>query len=105
MGREQVDKKQLGKGETEISETSTLVNPKGRKEIKEVEEVSWVPMQNGKIYDGPLYIKKSESPNYSYPMNVNGVYATITAAITDLNLRGVSGATRFLLNDTVLYNR
>jgi hypothetical protein len=28
-----------------------------------------------------------------------GVYATITAAVADLNLRGVSGATRFLLTD------
>jgi len=96
---DQVEKKQLGKGETEISETTASVNPKGRNELREVEEISWIPMQNGQVFDGPLYIKKAENPNYAYPMNIDGIYATITAAITDLNLRGVSGPTRFLLND------
>ena len=98
---EKIEKKPLGKGEKEISETSTSVNPKGRKELREVEEIQWVPMENGKRYEGNLYIKKSESPNYPYPMGVNGIYATLTAAIADLNLRGVSGPTRFLLNDTL----
>lgn len=96
---EKVDKRAPGKGETVISETSTSLNPNGRKELREVEEISYVPMENGKPYTGDLYIKKSEYPNYPYPMGVNGIYATITAAVADLNLRGVSGNTRFLLND------
>ncbi|MDD5363644.1 MAG: hypothetical protein PHN88_16090, partial [Ignavibacteria bacterium] len=70
----------------------------GTKKI-ETEEITWIPMENGKVYAGNLYVKKSDEPNFSYPNGVNGIYATITAAITDLNLRGVSGATRFLLND------
>ena len=66
---------------------------------KEVEQITWIPMENGKKYDGPLYVKKSENPEYNYPEKVEGVYATITAAVADLNLRGVSAPTRFLLND------
>jgi hypothetical protein len=71
----------------------------GKTKMVEVEEVSWVPMQNGRKYEGDLFIKKAENPNFNYPMGVNGIYATITAAVADLNLRGVSGVTRFLLND------
>lgn len=97
---EPVSQKQTVKGqETETSETSTSVSPKGRKELREVEEITWIPMQNGNVYTGDLYIKKVENPNYQYPMGTDGVYATITAAIADLNLRGVTGPTRFLLND------
>lgn len=69
------------------------------KKLIEVEEVEWVPMENGKTYDGKLFVKRSDSPSLSFPDGVNGIYATITAALADLNLRGVSGATRFLLND------
>ena len=69
------------------------------KRLIEVEEVVWVPMENGKIYDGNLYVKRSDNPSLNFPDGVNGIYATITAALADLNLRGVSGATRFLLND------
>ncbi len=74
----------------------------GTKQI-EVDEISWVPTENGKTYTGDLYVKKSENPNFNYPENVNGIYATITAAVADLNLRGVSGPVRFLLNDVAGY--
>ncbi len=65
----------------------------------EIEEVSWRPMENGKPYLGDLYIKKSENPQMSFPEGIEGVYSTITAAVADLNLRGVSGATSLLLVD------
>ncbi len=79
--------------ETELQTFSKKYN------LVEVEQVSWIPMENGKMFDGPLYIKKSENPGYNYPQGINGVYLNITAAISDFNNRGVNGPTRFLLND------
>ncbi len=65
----------------------------------EVEEISWIPMENGKKYEGNLFAKKSENPNLNFISGTEGIYATITAAVADLNLRGVSGPVRFLLSD------
>lgn len=65
----------------------------------EVEEVTWVPVENGREYTGDLFVKRSADP--SLPEHVMaGVYPTLTAAVNDLNLRGVSGAVRFLLLDS-----
>lgn len=72
---------------------------KAKNKVAETELVQWIPMENGKPYNGPLYILKSEHPEYNFPMNINGIYATISGAIADLNFRGVDGPTRFLLND------
>jgi len=82
-----------------VVSANLVENASGKTKLVEVDQVSWIPMENGKVYDGQLYIKKSENPGYDYPSGVNGVYATITAAVGDLNLRGVTGPTRFLLND------
>lgn len=65
----------------------------------EVDEINWIPMENGKKYNGPLKILKSEHPEINFPMNINGVYATLTSAVSDVNFRGVSGPTRLLLTD------
>ncbi|MEO0072045.1 MAG: T9SS type A sorting domain-containing protein [candidate division WOR-3 bacterium] len=67
--------------------------------LVEAEEEIWMPMENGKPYLGELYVKKSENPEIRFPEGIEGVYATITAAIADLNLRGVNGPTNFLLVD------
>jgi hypothetical protein len=72
-------------------------------ELMTVEDIRWIPMENGKEYNGPLYILKSEHPELDFPLNITGIYATISAAISDLNFRGVNGPTRFLLDD-VSYN-
>jgi hypothetical protein len=80
-------------------ETTSSDKPQTIKKLMEVEEISWIPMENGQQYYGDLYIKKAENPQFNYPDNTNGIYATITAALADLNLRGVNGATTFLLND------
>ena len=72
---------------------------KVQQKFMEVEEVEWTPMENGKKYNGPLHFLKSEHPEFNYPMNITGIYATITAAVSDLNFRGVSGPTRLLLDD------
>ncbi|MBS1552773.1 MAG: T9SS type A sorting domain-containing protein [Bacteroidetes bacterium] len=83
---------------TQVDPTSLLYNSDGRKVMKEVEEISFVPMENGKVYTGPLYVKRSENSNLPDEA-MAGIYATITAAVADLNLRGSSAAVRFLLLD------
>lgn len=83
-----------------IDSTKVKHQVSGKTQLIEVEEITYVPMENGKLYEGDLYVKRNESPQYNYPEGVMGVYATITAAIADLNLRGVSGYTRFILVDT-----
>ncbi|MCL6493673.1 MAG: hypothetical protein K6T54_02715 [Ignavibacterium sp.] len=74
---------------------------KGFMETVEVEEEVWTPMENGSVYEGNLFIKKSDNPNLNFPEGVEGVYATLTAAINDLNIRGISDNVTFLLVDTL----
>lgn len=74
---------------------------RGSMEMVEVQEEVWTPMQNGSVYEGNLYVKKSDNPELNFPNGVEGVYATLTAAINDLNLRGLSDNVNFLLVDTL----
>lgn len=83
---------------TDAKELASPYAGKGKMVMQEVEEVSFVPMENGREYTEPLYVKRSENPELPVDAGA-GVYGTITAAIADLNLRGVSGAVRFLLLD------
>ena len=69
------------------------------KQLMEVEETTWIPMEKGKPYIGDLYVKKVEHPEINFPDGIDGIYTTITAAVADLNLRGVAGPVRFLLTD------
>lgn len=94
--RESIEESPAEKGESPLVATPEV---KGVKKLVEVDEVSWIPMENGRSYEGSLYVGKDEHPGLNWPANVSGVYATITAAVADLNLRGVSGNTRFLLTD------
>jgi hypothetical protein len=57
----------------------------------EVEQVNWVPMSGGRAFEGSLYAEQERGER--------GVYATITAAVSDLNAVGVSGPVEFLLTD------
>jgi len=79
-------------------ETSTSFRIPGNKVMRSVEQISYVPMENGHKYDGPLCITRSQNPKLPNDAGV-GVYATITAAVNDLNARGSSAAVRFLLLD------
>jgi hypothetical protein len=79
--------------------TNTSINVNGTKTLIEVEEISWIPMENGLIYEGDLFVKKVDYPSLNFPAGVDGIYATITAAVADLNLRGVSAPVNFLLTD------
>jgi trimeric autotransporter adhesin len=86
-------------GEVQNSATETGYHVPGIMQSVQLDEVKWVAMENGQLYNGELYIKKFESPQYSYPDGIDGIYASISAAVNDLNIRGVSAATRFLLTD------
>ncbi|NOS85876.1 MAG: hypothetical protein HOP31_12100 [Ignavibacteria bacterium] len=88
---------------TELNSTKHYDVESLNKPMKEtvIEETYYEIQENGKIYDGPMYIpygKKSSSQN-GFSGDMLGNYATITAALADLNTRGVSGAVTFLLID------
>ena len=68
-------------------------------QLVDVEEVTWIPMENGMPYTGKLYINQSENPGLNLPAGVEGIYSTITAALADLNEKGLSGAVTFSLVD------
>lgn len=84
----------------EAAATTVGVQAPGITQLVEVEEVSWIPMENGQVFTGNLYVKKNENPGLQWPPDIDGIYPTITAAIADLNLRGTSGPTNFLFVDT-----
>jgi hypothetical protein len=65
---------------------------------REVEEVSYVPLVNGQAYEKPLRTSRVENPSLPGGLR-DGVYATLTAAVADLNSRGVGGPVTFLLTD------
>jgi len=71
-----------------------------KSKLVEVEETTWIPVENGKPFIGDLYVKKVEHPEMNFPDGIEGVYSTITASVNDLNLRGVSGPVTFLLTDS-----
>jgi len=85
--------------ETESISTESSVQSTTTKQLMEVEETTWIPMENGMPYSGDLYVKKVDHPEINFPDGIDGVYLTITAAVADLNLRGVLGPVRFLLTD------
>jgi hypothetical protein len=65
-------------------------------EKKEVETQFFIPMENGEEYQGELYFAYS---NINKTGESRGVWATITTAVSYLNMRGVSAPVRFLLTD------
>lgn len=69
--------------------------------VETVTETYMVPMVNGVEYTGPLYREYTDADRRELGLsdNMAGDYATLAAAITDLNTRGVSGATTFSLTD------
>jgi hypothetical protein len=85
--------------------TAFPVLEKGKTVMQEVEETYYVLTVNGKEYNGPSYHEFSAAERIQHNLTTDmvGVYTTITAAVADANLRGLGGATRFLLTDA-LYN-
>jgi parallel beta-helix repeat protein len=82
---------------------SASLTPFTRTETRAIEELYARLMENGKPYAGPIKIMLSEAQRSRYGLesNVLAVYPTLTAAIFDLNMRGVAGSVRFLLTDSL----
>ena len=78
------------KGEETQREMNSIAY--GRMVTKEIEEVTMVPMENGHVYEGSLFVKGNED-------NSGGHYSTLTAAVNDLNSLGSSGPVTFILTD------
>ncbi len=79
----------------------TIWGKAGTKTVRtEVTEDYFALMDGNHVYQGPtyLYLTPEESKTFGLD-NVAGVYPTVLAAVEDLNLRGVAGPVRFLLND------
>lgn len=74
----------------------------------EIEETYYELQENGNNYKGPLYAEYPQKTGDNKNPGAGttdfvGNYATITAALTDLNNRGVNGAVTFLLIDNGTY--
>ncbi len=87
------------KGKELQAETTTSFKTETVKRLMEVEEISWIPMENGQPYTGDLYVNKADHPEIDFPEGTDGVYSTITLAVAALNAGGVTGPVRFLLTD------
>ncbi|CAN5578142.1 hypothetical protein BH10BAC5_BH10BAC5_20150 [soil metagenome] len=69
-----------------------------------VEETYSVPMANGVEYTGSFFheITDQERKQYNIPDFISSqLYATLTAAVSDLNLRGAATDVNFLLTESV----
>jgi hypothetical protein len=96
---------QIESKEGKVSDSPVLYGDydksRGSFQMMEVEEVVWTPMENGLPVTGDLFVKKSENPQLNFAEGIEGIYVTLTAAIADLNVRGVDGNVNFLLTDAL----
>ncbi|MEO8664668.1 MAG: hypothetical protein ABI462_04150 [Ignavibacteria bacterium] len=99
--------KEVSEIQTPITELNTEEginkDPEIKTVLREVDEEIFIPMENGILYEGPLAVKRVNDPDLRTDA-MAGVYATITAAINDINIWGVSGPVRFLLSDPSYYS-
>lgn len=99
--QESADLIQGKKGIENQADEMTIWGKSGTKTIKtEVTEEYYALMDGDQVYRGPSYIYLTPEESKLYGLDgVRGVYPTVLAAVEDLNLRGVAGPVRFLLND------
>ncbi len=92
----EIDHKSLG------PTTTTSITPYQRTEMREIEEPYTVLMDGDQPYAGPTRVFMTDDlrGRLGLSASVLAVYPTITAAVNDLNVRGVAGSVRFLLVDT-----
>ncbi|MHC1736578.1 MAG: fibronectin type III domain-containing protein [Ignavibacteriaceae bacterium] len=90
------DEKNVGKLSGFINEA--VSNLPKEDEVSYISEVYYeLVTPDGDIYNGPSFIKTESEKG------VKGLFTTLTAAIADLNERGLAGSVRFLLTDAT-YN-
>lgn len=100
-----VKEEQIGIYEETIQGTVTIQEPADEADLvpititRIVEQEYYVPMLNGQEYEGQLFHLFTENQIAEYNLRGAGVYPTITAAMADANLRGVSGPVNFILLD------
>jgi hypothetical protein len=70
-----------------------------RIETETITEKYMVPVIDGKEYKGTLIHYLSSEEQKQFNTDALAVYPTITAAVNDLNLRGITGAVNFILTD------
>ncbi|CAN5399585.1 hypothetical protein BH10BAC5_BH10BAC5_07440 [soil metagenome] len=107
----EADKSMVGQKDNQPVEPEHLVGAPyatGKSRMIEVDEQYSVPMLNGQEYKGSLYhefTKEEKSRlNLMNPDMTPGVYATITAAVADVNARGIGATDCRLVLDDVAYN-
>ncbi len=95
------NKPTVKKGEELQADEMSIWGKAGIKTVKmEVTEEYNALMDGNQIYNGPLYVYFTPEESRMAGLDgTRGVYPTVLAAASDLNLRGVSGPVRFLLND------
>ncbi|MBE2218656.1 MAG: T9SS type A sorting domain-containing protein [Ignavibacteria bacterium] len=95
-------KNQNRKEETSASHLSKYALNTPLKEV-EIEETYYELTENGRKYEGPNFVSNKNASrignNTGNQTDFAGVYPTITAAVTDLNTKGVSGPVTFVLTD------
>ena len=100
-----IKSEQTGIYEETSKGTVTIFEPANEEDLipvkitRIIEQEYFVPILNGKEYKGSLYHEFTPEQIANYNLRAGGVYTTITEAINDVELRGVSGPVRFLLLD------
>lgn len=86
---------------TQTPESISINEPNVSTRTETVEEKYSVLMENGHEYRGSLYheLTSAQRTSGNFQTDMAGVYATITAAVADVNTRGVSGHTELSLTD------
>lgn len=92
----EIDHKSLG------PTTTASITPYQKTELREIEETYTLLMDGEQPYAGPtrVFLTDDVRGRLGLSSNVLAVYPTITAAVNDLNVRGVAGSIRFLLVDS-----
>jgi hypothetical protein len=89
----------------EAAKHPEIINRDVKKYKKDIEEEYTILTKNGKNYDGALFTTVSKIKLEEFGIktddkyDISGHYATLTAAVNDLNLRGVTGTVYLLLTD------
>lgn len=101
-------KKNNSREDIKQNKTDNIISQKNNNTSKNIKSDNKINLnegllENGKPYTGPnkIYFKKGEINGKQFGLNdsPNGMYATLSSAISDLNERGISSSVTFVLVD------